>query len=80
MRARTRLPSSQMADNFLWADEEQLKEIRSCCPSYHCRTGQLRPEYVFHIDVGKLRVEVCASCYKAWNVRNARQEQSKAAA
>jgi hypothetical protein len=75
MEAKTRPPSSQMAENFLWADEEYLKEILSLCPTYHCRTHRLRPEQVCYINIGSLTVEVCHICFEAWNARPKRSKK-----
>ena len=57
------------------------QEIRSQCPTYHCRTNQLRQDRTFQINVEGTRIAGCHICYaRCQEVRAALRADSEAGA
>lgn len=67
MKPKNRLPSMKVTYGSSGTEEEKLKTVLESCPTYHCRTRQLRPDRVFYIEFSGKRLAVCHVCYDVWH-------------
>ncbi len=47
--------------------KKDLIRILNGCPTYHCKTRQLRPDKIFIIEDEAISITVCFVCFNKWN-------------